>query len=303
MILERSPSSGGRPYLSAGGIVDRPWDPAQGWIVGGWRHGAMVHVHHSIETTFADHDDRRGGRPPPLLRRDGDHSLRADSQTVCIAEAGGKDVELRAVAADPQQAAILAAFATTVAAEVIKIALGIGLETHGKLVNVVGDLAVVIEVFVEVGLAIIVCVVEHRNLVASDDIQSIVDDLDAQRLKQSGRKPLPLEPLETGVNPTDSPDIAVHGGNDRVAIGKKIETADEHQCGVRIIEWHRQRIDDIGVLFGATFAARDDFGGPLRWSGLDIGLQVLGSASRLNGGLELIPSLLQPGPENQLQSS
>ena len=71
---------------------------------------------------------------------------------------------------------------------VVEVALGVGLQAHRELVEVLGDLVVAVEVLVEVGLAVAVEVAEADDLVAAADVDPARDDLQPQRLEQTRRR-------------------------------------------------------------------------------------------------------------------
>ena len=59
----------------------------------------------------------------------------------------------------------------------IEIALGIGLQIHRKLVEMLGHLMVVVEVFIKINLAIVVRIVQPRDLVAATHVNCLVHNL------------------------------------------------------------------------------------------------------------------------------
>ena len=102
----------------------------------------------------------------------------------------------RAVLADPQQRAVLRherGQAVAGRLGVVEVPLGVGLQAHRELVEMLGDLMIAVEVLIEVGLAVAVQVVEADDLVAAADVDPARDDLQAQRLEQPGGDPLPGE--------------------------------------------------------------------------------------------------------------
>lgn len=100
-------------------------------------------------------------------------------------------------------------------AGIVKITLLIGLQPHGKLVKVVGDLGVTIEALVEVGLAVSIQIVEDDNLVPAGDKDPALHDLEPEGLEQTGGDALPggLRALRM-VEAVDFPDIAIPAAHD-----------------------------------------------------------------------------------------
>ena len=78
---------------------------------------------------------------------------------------------------------------------VVEVALGVGLEPHREFVEMLGDLVVVVEVFIKVDLAVAVEVAEADDLVAAADVDPARDDLEPQRLEQTRGDPPPGEAL------------------------------------------------------------------------------------------------------------
>ena len=75
-----------------------------------------------------------------------------------------------------------------------RIPLAIRLQTHRKFVEVLGDLMVAVQALVEVGLPVPIQVVQDRELVAAENVNFFVHDLQAERLEQAARNPLPTQP-------------------------------------------------------------------------------------------------------------
>src|SRR4029450_6022674 len=71
---------------------------------------------------------------------------------------------------------------------IIKVPRAIRLQIKGELVIVIRDYAVVVEVLVEVRLAVVVSIVETRDLIASQNVDLPVDHLATERLEESGGK-------------------------------------------------------------------------------------------------------------------
>ena len=74
---------------------------------------------------------------------------------------------------------------------VVEVPLGVDLEAHRELVEVLGHLVVAVEALVEVDLAVAVEVAEDGDLVAAGDVDLAVDDLQAERLEEARGDPPP----------------------------------------------------------------------------------------------------------------
>ena len=98
----------------------------------------------------------------------------------------------------------------------VEVAGRVGLQVEGELVEARRDLHVVVEVLVEVGLAVAVQVVQPGDLVAAEDVDLVVDDLQAQRLEQARGEAPPRELLELVVDAGDDPDVAAPGADRRI---------------------------------------------------------------------------------------
>ena len=201
--VQRTPLVPGRPDLAAAGIVHETRNPAQRLViaertlVGDFR--ALV----AEVTSFAGHGDVRDWRPFPFLRGGGDHALRTDAEAVRIAQAGGDDGGVAAGGWNAQD--------TVDAVHEVEVSLRIGFETGDVIVAAGGCEISAGEVLIEVRFAVVVQIVQPRDLVAAEDVDLIVDDLHAQRLKQAGRKALPRDGVQVGVEAVQEPDIAMDG--------------------------------------------------------------------------------------------
>ena len=123
---------------------------------------------------------------------------------------------------------------------VVEVALGVGLEVHRELVEMLGHLVVVVEVLIKVGLAVAVEVVEDRDLVAAADVDPAVEHLQPQRLKEPRRHPPPGLLARQVVDAADHPDVAVPGADRQaLAAGQEVEAGESEltQPGVH----HGQR--------------------------------------------------------------
>ena len=64
----------------------------------------------------------------------------------------------------------------------IEIAVGVGLEAEVTFILAIVDDAGVVEVFVEVGLAVAVEIVQAGDLVAAEDVDFVIDDFQSNGL-------------------------------------------------------------------------------------------------------------------------
>src|SRR5437868_4332594 len=106
----------------------------------------------------------------------------------------------------------------------VEITGRISLETGGVTMTASSGETVVVEVFVVISLAVLVQVMQHRDLIAPEHVNKTTDNFQTERLIQPGRKTLPGQLLQFLVNTADPPDIAMDGADGRVAILKEIVT-------------------------------------------------------------------------------
>jgi hypothetical protein len=78
----------------------------------------------------------------------------------------------------------------------------------------------VAEIFIAVGFAVVVEVDEPGDLIAAEDVHFVVDNAEAEGLKEAGGEAFPSELFEFVVHAADAPHIAVHGADRDVAIGE-----------------------------------------------------------------------------------
>ena len=112
---------------------------------------------------------------------------------------------------------------------VVEIPVGVGLQIHRELVEMLGHLCVVIERLVVIGLAVVVGVHQFRDLVAAGDVDFALNNLQAKRLKHAGRDARPRKLLRIAVNALDDPNVAHPRADSRaVAALEKVKTAKAH---------------------------------------------------------------------------
>ena len=76
---------------------------------------------------------------------------------------------------------------------VVEIALRVGLQIQHELVPLQRQAGVVVEVLVEVRLAVAVEIVQPGDLITARRVDDAIDDLQAQRLLQSRGEALPAD--------------------------------------------------------------------------------------------------------------
>jgi len=178
-----------------------------------------------------------------LIVGDGDLVVRAHAHAIGGAKAGAEDLAFVAVARDFHDAAMVGLRERHLVAGdgvVVEVSVAIGLKVHVERVIVgIGD-GVVVEIFVEVGFAVVVEIVEAGDLVSSEDVNHVVDDLQAERLIEAGGEAFPFDVIELGVEAGDEPDVAAEGGDGGAAVGEEVKSAgfDPGFPGVFIGEGH-----------------------------------------------------------------
>ena len=111
----------------------------------------------------------------------------------------------------------------------VKVAAGVGVQVEAKGMEPVGEVPVIVEVFIEVGLAILVEVMVAGDLVIGHGVDDIIDDLEPERLVLAGGKAFPCDLVQVIVNALDDPDVPVPGADGGAcAVGKEIKAAEAH---------------------------------------------------------------------------
>src|SRR5205823_1008795 len=122
---------------------------------------------------LGDQVDAVGGRPEAFLIGGGDLAVGSDADAVGGAEAVGDYFRLRAVTGDFEQRAMLGNDGVERVAGglgVVKIALSVGLQTHGEFVEMLGHLCVIVDALIEVDFAVAVEIMKAGELVAAEDV-------------------------------------------------------------------------------------------------------------------------------------
>src|SRR5438034_2336185 len=89
---------------------------------------------------------------------------------------------------------------------IIEIPGWIGLKIEGELVKTRRGHHVVIEILIEIRLAITIEIVQARNLIAAKDIDLVVNDFQPQRLEKSRGVAFPDEVIKLVVDAGNDPD-------------------------------------------------------------------------------------------------
>ena len=122
------------------------------------------------------------------------------------------------------------------------------MQIEDELVVVGRDDRVVVEVLVQVGLAVLVEVFQPGDLVAAGHVNFSLNDLQPERLEQTGGEALPGELLERLVDARDDPHVAVEGANRRPSVGEEVEAPKEGAHPVRIREGLGDGVHHVGAV-------------------------------------------------------
>ncbi len=194
----------------------------------------------------------------PFLVGDDVGSVGVEAHTVRGAKAGREDVGLASRRRKCEQRAVMrhdGGQGMTGGLGVVEVFLTIDLQAHCELMKMLGDLVVVVEAFVVVGLAVVIGIVQDHQLIAATYEDLAIDDLDAQRLKQTRGDSTPGElrflfAAASGFGgpqlcqPADQPHIAVPCADEcRIAVAMKIDARKSHLCEPRIVDWVGEHID------------------------------------------------------------
>ncbi len=139
-------------------------------------------------TAGADLTDHRGRNPFALRVGDRDGAVGSKAQAVRVAKAGRQHLDRAAVGGEPQE--------TLLARGGVEPPRGIALETAYKVVAPRRSFLRVGETLVEIGLTVMIEVVEPRDLIAAQNVNVTLNDDQAQCLVQTGREPPPPDLVE-----------------------------------------------------------------------------------------------------------
>ncbi len=108
---------------------------------------------------------------------------------------------------------------------------------------------------------------EAGDLVAAEDVDGVVDDLDAEGLEEAGGDAFPVQFIEGVIDAVDEPGIAVPGYRYcALAIGEEVESAEPQPGLPGVIIGGGECVDGIGAVVGAEFALGGERGVPAGWA-------------------------------------
>ena len=186
-----------------------------------------------------DLDDSRRRRPIAFLQARGEEaSVRRKARAVRVAQAGGEDFH----AIEPAQAQH-----ALIARRGVEAALRVHLQADHVIMPAVGRSIATRDAFIEVGLVVAVEVVQTRDLISAEHVETVAHDAYAQGLVQAGRETLPADMLQVGVEPAHQPDLTGHRADSRGAVGEEVQAAQEHQRAIGIAERHGDGVGREGL--------------------------------------------------------
>ena len=197
--------------------------------------------HEAVKPAGADDVQPRLGHPRALLVGGGDDAVRPHAEAVGIAEDRGHHRKFATIGQYLQQHAPMRR--ALGAADEIKIARRIRLQTRRIRMPAAANHNVIIKRLVKIGLAVAVLIVQPCNLIAPQHVHLILHNPQPQRLIQPRGKPMPLYRLQLGINPRHLPNIPVHRANIAIPIARKIVPRRKHQRIMRIFVRHRDGVD------------------------------------------------------------
>ena len=154
--------------------------------------------------------------------------------------------------------------AVTPAFGVVEVSVEAELKVEGELVEVFRDLVIVVEVLVEVRLAVPVQVAQDGDLVAAEHVDVAVDNGDAQGLEHAAGHPLPCQLFERLADAVHDPHVAVPRADGRAAVVlEEVEATKAQPRTVGIVDGMRNRVDGVSAVAIAELAFRDEFLGPV----------------------------------------
>ena len=118
----------------------------------------------------------------------------------------------------------------------VEIAVRAAVEIERELVEMVRGVEIVVEVFVEIGLAVVVEVVQDGDLVAVQDIDFSIDHFDALRLMEARGEAPPRQFVEVFVDAVDDPDIARPGCHRGAVVVEEVEISRPEPRFPRVFE-------------------------------------------------------------------
>ena len=118
------------------------------------------------------------------------------------------------------------------------------------------------DTFVNIGLSVLVPVVQLCDLVSAQNVNLSVYDFEPQGLVKACGEASPLQTLERLTHSAADPYFAVNGADGDAAIGEEIVSANEEERLPRILVRKREGIDGVGLAF-PKYALSDDSLTPL----------------------------------------
>ena len=165
LAAESTPLILRHPHLSAGRVVQHPWNPHEGRIVGRRFRGPFMHRHVAVKPSGLNHIQSRLWHPRALLIRGGDDSAGAHTKPIRIAKTSGHNREPTAIGRHLQQHPAMRRVLS--AANEIQIPFRIGLQTGGIRMSAAADHDVVVECLIKIRLTVLITIMQPRDLVAA----------------------------------------------------------------------------------------------------------------------------------------
>ena len=232
LAAEAAPFVAVHPELLGGGAVKVVVHPDDGRGDVGFGEAFVVAHEVSVKLALLDEVDLVFRRPVALLVAHVKRAVRVDADAVGRAETAGDDLAGLTIRSHLDECAVLwdeRGLRVARGLRVVEIPVGVGLQIHRELVEMLGHLCIVIERLVVIGLAVVVGVHQFRDLVAAGDVDFALNNLQAKRLKHAGRDAGPCELLRVAVDALDDPNVAHPRADSRaVAALEKVKTAKAH---------------------------------------------------------------------------
>ena len=216
---------------------------------------------HAVEAAGLDEVQLARGHPVALIVARQNLVVRPDRHAVRRAETGREHLEFRAVLRDAEQRALMRRLdggRPRRAFEEEKIAVRICVQIEAELVVILRDDRVVVEIFVKIRRAVAVQIMQARDLIAAEHVHFVIDDFEAERLKQARRKPPPRELAERVVDAAHNPHVAVKRANRRAPVREKVEAAEERFRLPLVRQTVGDDIHGVRAVVRAKGALRDD---------------------------------------------
>ena len=230
--LQGPPLVAGYPQLLGGRTVHTVMNPYHRRIIILRITPRNIGTHVAIESILLNQVNPVLGRPVPFLVTGKEGAIAIDRHPIGCAEPIGKAPTLGAVLADLDNGTVVwhqPVFRVTRRLGEIEIARLISLQIHGELMEMFGDLMVVIKILIEINLPILIDIMQPRDLVTTTDIDGFIHNLQAQRLKHTCSDTAPGELSLGQIKPFHNPYIPLPGTNGRPTIVlKEIKPTQAH---------------------------------------------------------------------------